>query len=226
MDPSTIDPPLTSTCTSCIYREDTSNYWTASLYFRSPQNGTFRRVPQKANGRQNMTLLEQDGGLTVYYMRPFASANTTVTAMPRGFRMLAGDPTLRSASPRNAMCHRCLAESEAISGGSGPPCDANDYQTFPDRPCPGGIRATVIFPSCWDGVHLDSPDHRAHVAYGPGISIGGNETSALAGSKCPDTHPVRIPQVMYEVMFDTKGFAEPEYFVNGTQPLVYSFGDP
>ena len=36
-----------------------------------------------ANGRLNRTLLEQDGGLTVYYMRPFSGNKTMkLTAMP------------------------------------------------------------------------------------------------------------------------------------------------
>ena len=117
-----------------------------------------------------------------------------------------------------AICHRCLAKSERTMGGSGAPCDSKDTAEFPQKPCPGGIRATLIFPSCWDGKNLDSPDHRSHVAYAPG--------SALAGDKCPSTHPVRIPQVMYEIMYDTSGFADPAYFQNGKQPLVYSFGDP
>lgn len=82
MDPATIDPPKTSTCTSCSYTEDTSNYWTASIYFKSPENGTYKRVPQMANGRLNNTLLEQDGGLTIYYMRPFSGTKTMkLTAM-------------------------------------------------------------------------------------------------------------------------------------------------
>ncbi len=93
-----------------------------------------------------------------------------------------------------------------------------DTAEFPNKPCPGGIRATVIFPSCWDGENLDSPDHKSHVAYAPG--------SALAGDRCPATHPVRIPQVMYEIMYDTSSFANPDYYKNGKQPLVYSFGDP
>ena len=81
MDPMTIDPPRTSQCTSCKMVEDFSNYWTASIYFRSPENGTFKRVPQMANGRLNGTLLEQDGGLTIYYMQPFSGRNKKVTVM-------------------------------------------------------------------------------------------------------------------------------------------------
>lgn len=28
-----------------------------------------------------------------------------------------------------------------------------------------GIMTSVRFPSCWDGVNLDSPDHMAHMRY-------------------------------------------------------------
>ncbi|KUJ12746.1 uncharacterized protein LY89DRAFT_699403 [Mollisia scopiformis] len=219
MDPAVIDPSTTSSCTSCKMSEDFSNYWTASIFFQSPENGTFIRVPQMANGRLNGSLMEQQGGLTVYYMHAFSGTNKNVTVFPRGFRMLAGDPTLRTKqSGPVTICHRCLAKNERTSGGSGAPCSSTDYASFPPKPCPGGIRATVIFPSCWDGKNLDSPDHRTHVTYQPG--------SALAGDKCPSTHPVRIPQVMYEIMYDTSGFADPKYYTNGKQPLVYSFGDP
>ncbi|KAK8054746.1 hypothetical protein PG994_009813 [Apiospora phragmitis] len=220
MDPSTIDPPVQSTCTSCIYKEDTSNYWTASMYFQSPENGTFKRVPQMANGRLNGTLLPQDGGLTIYYMLPFGGRNMKVTAFPVGFRMLAGNPMLRSKTGMApGICHRCLAKSDRTSGGAGAPCDRSDTATFPTTPCPGGIRATIIFPSCWDGKNVDSPDHQSHVAYAPG-------GMALAGDRCPSTHPVRIPQVMYEIMFDTTEFNDAKYWKDGKQPLVYSFGDP
>lgn len=133
--------------------------------------------------------------------------------------MIAGDPNQRT-KPSGPLvnCHRCLSKSERIMGGNGAPCDRSDTAEFPSKPCPGGIRVTVIFPSCWDGKNVDSPDHRSHVAYAPG-------NQALAGDKCPETHPVRIPQVMYEVMYDTSAFANPEYYKNGKQPLVYSFGD-
>jgi len=84
--------------------------------------------------------------------------------------------------------------------------------------CPDGIRGSITFPSCWDGKNLDSPDHRSHMAYSPGGAV-------LANAKCPATHPIRVPQLMYEMQWDTKPFNKPEYFKNGKQPFVYSFGD-
>lgn len=133
----------------------------------------------------------------------------------QGFRMITGSPELRKKGINPGICHRC-------NGDAGPtaiaPCDRSDTAEFPGRPCPGGIRASITFPSCWDGKNLDSPDHASHVAYSP-------DGLVLAGSSCPATHPVRIPQLMYEMNWDTRPFNNPSYFKDGKQPFVYSFGD-
>lgn len=61
MDPSR-DLPGESTCTTCSFSEDFSNYWTAVLYFRA-RNGTFKRVPQTSQ------ISGAQAGITVYYMQ-------------------------------------------------------------------------------------------------------------------------------------------------------------
>lgn len=102
--------------------------------------------------------------------------------------MVAGNPALRSKKGTfPGICHRCNGKAE-VNGGGGAPCDSGDSSTFPTKMCTGGIRATIIFPTCWDGKNLDSPDHQAHMAYSPG-------SGALAGSACPSSHPIRVPQV-------------------------------
>jgi hypothetical protein len=58
-------------------------------------------------------------------------------------------------------------------------------------PCPGGIQNGVVFPDCWDGVNLDSPDHRSHMAYTPPGS-----------SNCPASHPVYLPQIFIKHVYD------------------------
>ncbi len=63
MDPSR-DLPGESTCTTCEFSEDFSNYWTAILYFRA-QNGSYKRVPQLGNNQFETAR----GGLTIYYMQ-------------------------------------------------------------------------------------------------------------------------------------------------------------
>jgi hypothetical protein len=66
MDPAAHDLPGQSTCTSCSFKEDFSNYWTAVMFFKA-KNGTYKRVPQVGNGGPQGHL-ENKGGLDVYYI--------------------------------------------------------------------------------------------------------------------------------------------------------------
>ena len=186
MDPARHDLVKDSTCTSCTFSEDFSNYWTAVMYFRA-RNGTYKRVPQFPN-----VGLRGVGGITVYYIPPY-DGKTKVTAFKPGFRMLVGDAVLRtSQGMQRQLCHRCLT-ADLDRGGA--PCTGTDSQQFPKGFCGGGIRTTITFPTCWDGKNTDSPDHKSHVAY----PVNGSFES---GGDCPDTHPVKLPQLMYEVMWD------------------------
>lgn len=164
------------------------------MYFRA-RNGTYKRVPQFAN-----VGLRAVGGITVYYIPPY-DGKTNVTAFKEGFRMLVGDAALEtSQGMQRQLCHRCYEtpSNAGVAGVSGgPPCTGSDTQSFPAKACPGGIRTTITFPTCWDGKNVDSPDHKSHVAYpqtGTFESVG----------QCPASHPVRLPQVMYEVMWDVR----------------------
>ncbi len=60
MDPA-MNMSSASTCTTCSFSEDFSNYWTAVLYFRA-RNGTYKRVPQLSQ------ITGAVGCITVYYM--------------------------------------------------------------------------------------------------------------------------------------------------------------
>jgi hypothetical protein len=88
---------------------------------------------------------------------------------------------------------------------------------FPNKPCPAGIMAIHHFPACWDGKNLDSPDHQSHMySTDPGHF-------AAAGA-CPDSHPIRMPQVAYETMWNTTVFKD-MWPKDGSQPFVWSFMD-
>lgn len=65
MDPETHNLEA-STCTSCSFKEDKSNYWTAVMFFHH-KNGTYKRVPQVGNGGPQGKLINK-GGLDVYYI--------------------------------------------------------------------------------------------------------------------------------------------------------------
>ncbi|KAI1111913.1 hypothetical protein F5Y14DRAFT_453511 [Nemania sp. NC0429] len=208
MDPATHDLPSSSTCTSCTFSEDFSNYWTAVLYFRA-RNGTYRRVPQFVSEG-----LRADGGITVYYI-PSPDANEKVTAFKPGFRMLVGNAASEGPnSQARKVCHRCMP---ATGDNSNVNCGAPDSQSLPTEFCPGGIRSVITFPTCWDGKNTDSPDHMSHVAY-PTSSY--TDVSVGAYGTCPASHPVKIPQVMYEVMWDTRIFNDKNIWPeDGSQPF-------
>ncbi|KAF1944612.1 hypothetical protein EJ02DRAFT_340371 [Clathrospora elynae] len=208
-----LDPSLEATCTTCDFAEDLSNYWTANLYFTA-RNGTFQRVPQMVN-----LGLQGREGMTVYYIPPY-DGKTNVTAFPKGFRMLVGDPGLRQkAGQQKQLCHRCFS-NKAQDPFGGPPCTGNDTEELPRGMCGGGIRTTITFPTCWDGKNVDSPNHKDHVAYPTSGSFE-------SGGPCPESHPVKMPQLMYEVMWDTTLFNDESLWPekHGSQPFVYSMGD-
>jgi hypothetical protein len=196
MDPAMHDLPTLSTCTSCIFTEDLSNYWTAVLYFRA-RNGTFKRVPQSVSEG-----LRGNGGITVYYI-PSTDSKTKVTAFKPGFRMLVGDASRTSAGSDRKVCHRCMPASGDNRNLN---CASPDGQTLPTGFCVGGIRSVITFPTCWDGKNTDSVDHKSHVAYSSVTSGAGNVGS---NGNCPSTHPVKIPQVMLEVMWDVSAISSP-----------------
>ncbi len=61
--------------------------------------------------------------------------------------------------------------------------------------CPGDLIIELQFPECWDGVNLDSPNHRSHLSYPAPHVVNGVLVN------CPDSHPVQIPQVSYKLAY-------------------------
>ena len=81
---------------------------------------------------------------------------------------------------------------------------------YMDATCADGVRFEMAFPSCGKKGALDSPDHKAHVAY-PSLVKTGN---------CPSGYDVHYPFLFYETIWATHAFAG----VNGS--FVLSMGDP
>ena len=121
--------------------------------------------------------------------------------------MTAGNPTRRTFDPS-------VAAQKAISHV----CLSGNYPEGPALPpvnCPDGLRSQVYFPSCWDGVNLDSANHQDHMSY----PMGEHYDSGV----CPDSHPVPMISIFYEFIFGTGDFASKWH---GTeQPFIYSMGD-
>ena len=86
---------------------------------------------------------------TVYYRRHTLAP---VQAFPPGFRLIAGNSKATSPQGLKVTYWNC-----------GPHGGVRPQSTIPT--CPDarthGLALHVEFPDCWDGVNLDTPDHRA-----------------------------------------------------------------
>ncbi|KAI1465296.1 uncharacterized protein F4812DRAFT_116845 [Daldinia caldariorum] len=200
-----------ATCTTCEMSEDFSNYWTAVLYFKHPTNGSYHRVPVTNNAA---LAPGTKGGMTIYYTQHDFTTddlkNQPITAFKPGFRMTVGSPTtetLDKAKGHIGLRYNCLQTTL----NRGP-----EMVDFPTRPCPGGIFTVHHFPACWDGKNLDSPDHQSHM-YNT-IKYDGFTNAP----PCPASHPVRMPQLTYETVWDTTKFNS-MWPSGAPNPFVWSF---
>ena len=150
-----------STCERGFSRTDRSAYWVPSLYRKVP-GGEFEEVRLSADNQH----------LSAYYRRSGGSDGAKVKPIPQGLRMIAGNPTTTKPQSTLDVAWRCNGDPGGVH--------------FADIPnCPAGtvLQAFVSFPDCWDGINLDSADHRSHMANAKGDR-----------GSCPKTHPVKLPQ--------------------------------
>jgi len=98
------------------------------------------------------------------------------TAFPDGFKMVAGFGGVPEARA-NFECVGCEA------GG-----DDCHYTSFPEESCVE-LEVSMAFPTCWDGVNIDSEDHMSHVSY--------DNDGGYFDGECPDSHPVKLPEIQF-----------------------------
>jgi len=191
--------------TTCNKGLDHSNYWVPQMYH------------QRADGMWEMVEFR---GSAVYYQLRACDYSPTAKkcdysgtdfpvplAFPYGFRMVAGDPTRRTF---NVSDKAQKAVHLACIGGS----SDGDHYGFPPGSC-DTMRWEVYFPSCWDGVNIDTPDHKSHVAY-PAI---GDFNFGV----CPESHPKAIFSLFYEFFFTTGVYKDNKFaFANG-DPTGYGY---
>ncbi|KAJ3054597.1 hypothetical protein HK097_001325 [Rhizophlyctis rosea] len=136
-----------------------------------------------------------------------------IRAFPPGLQMIAGSPdfTRRGQSAPQSVTYKCV-------GNPGlDPYSFEDWSFYKRVKCPGGIRAELTFPQCWDGKNL-AP---YFVVGKDGKTVKKSHVAYSGGSGCPKEYPVKILQLFYEFLFYTDEFWE------GSRPphLVWATGD-
>jgi hypothetical protein len=143
--------------------------------------GTSCTVPGDKSGYWMPTMYKgtqpvmPDGPQVIYYKSGVIDYQS-VRAFPPGLRYVVGSPSNTAT--------QFLNQSE-----EGWECGNSAFNSdFP--PCIPGAALNVRFqaPSCWDGKHLDSPDHKSHIVY------------PVAG-RCTAAHPIALPMLEFKMAF-------------------------
>lgn len=155
-----------SQCGSYFDTVDFSAYWIPTLY----QNGVAKHTETGAYQ------------LHAYYQRAGGSGGKLVAqAFPRGLKMIAGD--MRATTAQDNVTYICAKSADTGNqrGGGHEFMSCGSDEVFV---------AKLVFPDCWDGVNLDSADHKSHMAYSSG-----------SAATCPSDHPVKLPQLTFEAWY-------------------------
>lgn len=123
----------------------------------------------------------------IYYKQGYNIADSSIfVQVPQGLKVIAGSAMnsidVRATNPwaESAYTWRCMSLT------TGAP--VIDSQQIPNCAVGTELWMLVTFPQCWDGVNLDSPDHKSHMAY-------------PSGGRCPATHPKVIPEISYQIVY-------------------------
>ncbi|MFC8297794.1 DUF1996 domain-containing protein [Micromonospora orduensis] len=165
-----------SKATTCNSPDDQSAYWVPTMY----QNGTVVDPTE----------------VTVYYGSRLKDPSRT-QPFPFGLRMITGNAKNQVDTPDKQGNQFWCA---GIGGEIGRSADT----TFPVCAKTAHIVRQITFPDCWDGKHLDSPDHKAHMA-------NGDHTGA-----CPKSHPVPVPSVSFVISYPLSANTDGITLASGT----------
>ncbi len=147
----------------------------------------------------------------VYYKSASWIHPSRVQTLPLGLRMIAGNSKGNApvyGSPAGFNCDGNAVGSDATF----PPTAQNPGpHSVPNCPAGHELRATVVFPRCWDGVNLDSPDHKSHMAYLPSPSFN-PDPDFPDHFLCPPDHPKALPEVAISVVYDVTESDAPKYW--------------
>ena len=129
------------------------------------------------------TPLKPDS-IMIYYKTGYIDGDN-VQPFPAGLRFIAGD--MKSTGPQVHNRWLCTSPTGDWEGS---------YTSIPTS-CPIGytITANINFPFCWDGVNLDSPDHKSHMSW----NVWNGTTNV-----CPATHPVELPMISENIKYIVK----------------------
>ncbi|MEO5875467.1 MAG: DUF1996 domain-containing protein [Streptosporangiaceae bacterium] len=166
---------------NCNPTTDVSSYWVPTLY--------------------NNGVAVEPTGTTFYYLgegvRDDLIAQTQ--PLPLGLRIVAGNAKATAPDATSNARWSCLHAGEVGSS-----------KNFVNCPAGTMLESYLDFPQCWNGVDLDSADHKSHMAY-------------PVAAACPASHPVMVPKLRQVLRYPVSG--DPSHFALASGPGYTMHGD-
>ncbi|BEI84169.1 hypothetical protein CcaverHIS002_0407730 [Cutaneotrichosporon cavernicola] len=171
----TPEEQLRAQCTTAKVQDDKSSYWVPTLYYIR-KDGTYEGM--------------------AHHSRIYYNVDPAYTPFPPGMRIVSGNSMNRN--PKQESVRGVKMDFAALGRqewGIYLP-NTTTYSNFP-----GGPRTGIEFPSCgWANQSLDSDDHFSHLTWP--IATGGGEIWQTSQSpKCPESHPIRYPNIFVETNY-------------------------
>ncbi len=146
---------------------------TTSTCFGGTLNNTGYWTPALVDIRTGKPWVPEPDSALFYYKGGYLGVKMAdIKPFPPGLRMIAGTSSLTTEVAQAGVIRIWCEGGDGTIRGRIPSCNKGEKLSF-----------EVIFPQCWDGVNLDSPNHKDHMAY------------AIAPNGCPATHPVPLPEI-------------------------------
>lgn len=151
-----------------------------------PLNRTGYWMPAMLNGASKVIVPDY---FEIYYKGNGDFAG--VQPFPNGLRMIAGFDMARTVPAWEQAEWRCIQGNNVTSQTTG---------RIPTCPAGATVKVSISFPMCWDGVNLDSANHRSHMSF---FRINGGWFDPKLG--CPATHPIHVPEITEHAVFRSDG---------------------
>ena len=153
--------------------DDTAGYWTPVLY--NAQGELIKKRFAAAYYLGNQTNRK--------YVQPFPAGLKMIVSMQDSYAHGGGWHCGNSSHSLAILSPSTIPNCEGLDDGP--------EGIYPDITL---LEAKLVFPDCWDGVNLDSPDHKSHMAFSDDVT-----------NLCPPSHPVPVPRLNFKNVYDTYG---------------------
>ena len=179
--------------------------YTTSENIRSKGNASCRGGTINLSGYWAPSMIDMVTGkplapkfLIIYYKTgywPWMGDRSVMQPLPKGLKMITGNSAGTADGDGEFSCFMPNGSNRPGTWGRSIP---------PNCPAGDAVRMRISFPQCWDGINLDSPDHKSHMA----TPVAYNSPDPQRPFHCPTSHPVVLPLITFTVDYDVAAGAD------------------